>query len=256
MKQNDKPDQSFDTIATKFENNIYGSTKGQLRHDLLLHYLTEHIELQQSPLKILDAGGGTGVMCESLLHYGHDLTLNDVSKDSLDIAKEKMGSSQSVTFSHGEIQRLVDNEGFDLVICHAVLEWLKHPLEAIEHLIQLTAPGGYLSISFFNRDAKLFGNLLYGNFDYVKQGMKNKNTVRLNPDMSLSPKDILNFLDAKAVQLIHQAGIRCVHDYMFDRSMQTSRYDEIKQMEIAYGQQHPYCWLGKYFHIILKKNKP
>lgn len=254
MKRNDKPDQSFDSIANKFENNIYGSTKGKLRHDLLLYYLFQYIELSDKPLNILDAGGGTGVMCESLLPFGHKLTLNDISKDSLDLAMDKLGNNPNVAYSNTQLQEIDAKEQYDMVICHAVLEWLNHPLEAIEHLLSLTKPGGHISLSFFNRDAKLFGNLLYGNFDYVNQGMKNKNTVRLNPDMSLSPKDILHFLEGQSILLKHQAGIRCIHDYMFDRAMQTSRYDDIKDMEITYGQQHPYCWLGKYFHVIFQKS--
>ena len=40
-----KQDQSFDKFADKFEKNIYGSTKGQLRHELLVHYLNQSCTL-------------------------------------------------------------------------------------------------------------------------------------------------------------------------------------------------------------------
>lgn len=252
MKQNDKPDQSFDSLANKFEKNIYGSTKGKLRHELLLYYLFEHIDLEKTPMSILDAGGGTGVMTQALLEQGHDLHLNDISRESLDIAKAKIGQHPAIHYSHSEIQSLDLSSQYDLILCHAVLEWLKQPLDAIDHLLQMIKPGGYLSLSFFNRDAKLFGNLLYGNFDYVASDMRNKNTVRLNPDMLLVPKDILAHMSSRPVKIVHQAGIRCIHDYLQDRSMQESRFEEIKKMEIIYGQQHPYCWLGKYFHLIVK----
>lgn len=254
MKQNDKPDQSFDSIAKKFESNIYGSTKGKLRHELLLYYISDNIDLNSAKLSILDAGGGTGVMSDEFLKLGHDVVLNDISPESLEMAKSKIGEHPDIDYSLSEIRSLNCEKKFDFVICHAVLEWLNKPLDAVDHLLELIKPGGHLSLSFFNRDAKLFGNLLYGNFDYVSSGMVNKNTVRLNPDMLLTPKDILRHLESKAVSIIHRAGIRCIHDYLQDRTMQTSRYDELKEMEITFGKQHPYCWLGKYFHLIIVKN--
>ena len=89
MKQNDKPDQSFNSIANKFEKNIYGSSKGQLRHELLLYYLQNTLPLTKPGLNILDAGGGTGMMTEPLLRMGHSVTLNDLSEDVLELAQRK-----------------------------------------------------------------------------------------------------------------------------------------------------------------------
>lgn len=254
MKHNQKPDQNFDSIAKKFENNIYGSSKGKLRHDLLLHYLLENIPIKGKPLKILDAGGGTGVMTLSLLNYGHTLTLNDVSGDSLTIAKDKIGEHERIRYENVELQQLSDHEKFDVVLCHAVLEWMTSPLVCISKLIELTEPNGYLSLSFFNKDAHRFGNLLYGNFDYVKSDMQNKNTVRLNPNNALVPKDILTYFTGLPVRIIHQAGIRCIHDYLKDPQMQTTHFEDLKEMELTYGRKEPYMWLGKYFHIILKRD--
>ena len=161
----DKTDQNFDDIADKFEKNIYGTTKGQLRHELLLHYLKPH--LPESNSHILDAGGGTGEFSKAMLALGYEVTLNDVSSQQLDIAKAKL-PGQSLHIHCGELQTL---EGqYPLVVCHAVLEWLQQPLQGIETLLSLVQPGGKLSLSFFNKDAARFGNLLYGNFDFVKSG--------------------------------------------------------------------------------------
>ena len=41
-----KQDQSFDKIADKFEKNIYGSSKGQLRHELLVHHLKASLDIE------------------------------------------------------------------------------------------------------------------------------------------------------------------------------------------------------------------
>lgn len=246
-------DQNFDFIADKFEKNIYGTSKGQLRHELLTHYLTQTIEFSQAKLSVLDAGGGTGEMSKELLGLGCEVTLNDISADSLHLAQEKCDQHQALHIIKGDILSLAEGKVYDLVICHAVLEWIADPYAIIDKLLRLTAKQGLLSLSFFNKDAQRFGNLLYGNFDYVQQGMKVKNQVRLSPNYPLYPKDVLDYLKGQQVQIISRAGIRCFHDYLQDKSMQVSHFTELKQAELNYGSTEPYIWLGKYIHLILRK---
>lgn len=245
-------DQNFDAIANKFEHNIYGSTKGKLRHELFLHHLTKIIDLDSKPLSILDAGGGTGAMTQSMLNLGHEVTLSDISGETLAIAKTKFVQSQRVKFYHQDILSLPATQ-YDIVICHAVLEWLQQPLPVINKLVSLVKPGGYLSLSFFNQDAQRFSNICYGNFDYVEQGMKVKNQVRLSPNNPQKPQDIMTYLLEQPVTLLHKAGIRCFHDYLSNKSLQTSHYEQLKRLELQYGEQHPYLWLGKYFMLIAQK---
>ena len=52
---------------------------------------------------------------------------------------------------------------------------------------------------------------------------------------------------------MHKAGIRCFHDYLKDKSLQTSHFEQLKRLEIQYAEQHPYLWLGKYFMLIGQK---
>ena len=246
-------DQSFDSLTTKFDNNIYGSTKGQLRHELLLHYLQTHVLTSKKPLNILDAGGGTGKMTESLLDMGYQVTLTDISSNALNKAQKKLAHHSNLIIEQTDILSLPDSPQYDLVICHAVLEWLQAPLPVLNKLVSLTKQTGYMSLSFFNYDAQLFGNMLYGNFDYVEQGMKTKNIVRLSPNNPQKPRDILSYLNTLPLQLIKQVGIRCFHDYMKDIDKQVSQYEQLKSLEIKYGSIEPYMWLGKYFMVISQK---
>ncbi|MFT6989753.1 MAG: S-adenosylmethionine-dependent methyltransferase [Paraglaciecola sp.] len=251
--ENNSQDQSFDKFADKFEKNIYGSTKGRLRHELLIHHLHDCLPLSDTPLDILDAGGGTGVMTQAMLDLGHRVTLSDISLEVLSIAKHKLGNNINLDIQHMDILSLSTQKQYDLVVCHAVLEWLQSPFEVMRKLVGLVKPGGYLSLSFFNHDAQLFGNMLYGNFDYVEQGMTSKNIVRLSPKNPQKPKTILTQLETLPVQVIKKAGIRCFHDYLKQPEKQTSEYEQLKQLEMQYGSTEPYLWLGKYFLIISQK---
>lgn len=251
-------DQSFDKFADKFEKNIYGSTKGRLRHELLVHHLHDYISpdslpFNSLPLDVLDAGGGTGVMTKVLLDLNHRVTLSDISFEVLSLAKNKLGENSNLDIQHKNILSLNNKKQYDLVVCHAVLEWLQDPFEVIRKLVDLVKPGGHLSLSFFNHDAQLFGNMLYGNFDYVDQGMMTKNIVRLSPKNPQKPKAILSHLNTLPVQVVKQAGIRCFHDYLKQPEKKTSDYEQLKRLEIEYGSTEPYLWLGKYFLIISQK---
>lgn len=241
-------DGNFDGIANKFDENIYGTSKGRLRHQLLVQSLLPYIE--GPTLRVLDVGGGTGMMSAEFAKNGHQVSIADVSQDALAIAKQRMKPFESTRFINGDLKKL--DGKYDFIICHAVLEWLPDPLETMLFLHTLLTDNGFMSLSFFNHDAKLFNNLLYGNFDYVEKGLPIKNTVRLNPHNAQSPRKVIDYLiDSGLYTILDTRGIRCFHDYMLDKSKIETLYQQLFNMEIKYGNAEPYKWLGKYFHIML-----
>lgn len=246
---------SFDGIANKFDSNIYGTTKGRIRHELLCFYLNRFLDA--ATLNVADLGGGTGMMSREFAQRNHQVLLTDLSADVIEIAKERLADYNNVEIRQQSIvESLADNcfKTVDLILCHAVLEWLDSPLSVVSSLIENARPGSYLSISFFNHDANLFGNALYGNFDYIDKGLKVKNQVRLNPKNPLRPQEVLAHIQANDnATIVHDAGLRCFHDYMFDRDRVDERYDGILHLEKQLGATHPYKYLGKYYHCIVRK---
>lgn len=244
-------DQVFDGLADKFANNIYGTTKGKLRHLLLCEALAPWLPASSS--HVLEVGGGTGEMALYLAQRGHQVTLSDASEDVLSLAREQLDGLSAITILHARLQDIANVADYQLVVCHAVLEWLDKPLDAIASLGRDMKPGALLSLSFFNRDALLFGNALYGNFDYIEQGMKVKKKVRLNPHNPLSVQPVIDACERAGFRIKAKTGIRCFHDYLKDREMQQSHFEQLLAAERKYNQTHPYLWLGKYFHMVLEK---
>ncbi|MGQ8363897.1 methyltransferase domain-containing protein [Glaciecola sp. 1036] len=241
---------SFDGIANKFDKNIYGTSKGKIRHALLLHYLDGI--LNGSSKSVLDLGGGTGMMSYEFAQKGHQVTLVDVSADVLDIAKQRLADFPSTNIQQQPIEEY--DQPSDIILCHAVLEWLDNPYDAISHMVNLLPSGGFLSLSFFNYHAMLFNNILYRNFDYIKKGMKVKNQVRLNPKQPLKPEIVMEFIKGlKNIKIVKTAGIRCFHDYIFDKGAKETDFEEILALEKQYGESMPYQYLGKYFYCLLQK---
>lgn len=247
-----KPDQSFDGIASKFANNIYGTTKGQLRHLLLTEQLAQFLP-SDTQWQTIDIGGGTGVMSAFLADLGHQVHLCDTSHDVLAIAKETLKDNPGITIEHAPLMSLTGLDKYDLLVCHAVLEWLEKPLEALSFLADNMKPGALLSLSFFNRDALLFGNAVYGNFDYIANGLKVKKKVRLNPHQPLVPKAVITHCQSLSLDVLATTGIRCFHDYMKDGFRSEAHYQELIALERQYNQAEPFVWLGKYMHLMLRK---
>ncbi|MFT5711854.1 MAG: S-adenosylmethionine-dependent methyltransferase [Glaciecola sp.] len=247
-------DTFFNGIASKFDNNIYGTSKGRLRHQVLLHYLSGLIN-SPIPCYVLDAGGGTGMMSLEFSQAGHNVILSDGSEEVLDIARQRLAGETNTLIEKVDILSLNYPQKFDIVLCHAVLEWVQEPLVIVDKLFTQLRKGGRLSLSFFNRDAALFNNAIWGNFDYIDVGLKARNQVRLNPHNAQRPNDIIQYIKDKYPTYIieHKGGVRCFHDYLQDRSKQVLEYDRILALEIKYGATEPYMWLGKYFHLIIQK---
>ncbi|MEM6501326.1 MAG: class I SAM-dependent methyltransferase [Cyanobacteria bacterium P01_C01_bin.89] len=105
--------------------------------------------------RILDAGCGTGVGTEYLLHLNPEanITAIDLSSGALDVARErcrrsgKPGDSDRLTFHHMSLYDANEIPGeFDLINCVGVLHHLPDPTRGIQALAKKLAPGGIMHV--------------------------------------------------------------------------------------------------------------
>ncbi len=255
-------DCNFDTRTNTFKNNIYGTGKGKIREAVLMRDLTAFLQPmteQVSPnsIEILDVGGGQGQIALQLAEMGFAVTLTDISQHMLEVAKQTAQdkSIDSVHFIQSALQDLPDilNKQYDLVLCHAVFEWLDDPKQAFSTLTNLCKQDGAISLMFYNQAGQILSNLVYGNFDYIRAGLKAKKVVKLNPQASLKAEEVMSWCSNAQYQVKVKSGVRCFHDYMRDISKWDSDFENILEMELAYCQQEPYASIGRYMHLILAK---
>lgn len=252
-------DRNFDNLAGRFSQNIYNTSKGKIRQAVLMRDLLELPQLA-FPSEILDVGGGQGQLALKLAALGHQVLLTDISSDMLQVAKlqaTELSLTERLAFIHSPLQQLdeqLDGKKYPVVLCHAVLEWLADPQAAIAALKQWVVPGGVLSLMFYNKDAHRFSNILYGNFDYVNADMRVKKPVRLNPQHPLVSNEVLDWCQQAGFTLLGKTGVRCFHDYLRDRAQQQSHYPELEALELQYNRQEPYASLGRYTHLLLRKD--
>lgn len=88
------------------------------------------------------------------------------------------GVSDNMQFIHCAAQDVASHleTPVDLILFHAVLEWVADPRSVLQTLWSVLRPGGVLSLMFYNAHGLLMHNMVAGNFDYVQAGMpKRKN---------------------------------------------------------------------------------
>lgn len=243
----------FSGISQKFSKSIYDTTKGRLRMAVLERDLAPL--LVQTPTDLLDVGAGLGQVNQWFQANEFSVTHTDVSAEMVQAAQhnhEAVGLIGCCDYRTVSLSELA-NEGrqYSIVLCHAVLEWLPDTEQAIQELVALVAPGGTLSLMFFNRHAQLFANAVYGNFDYIERGLKVKKTVRLSPQNPVEPERVEACLNSLGAQVTLKTGVRCFHDYLRDIDHQ-QRLDELRPLEMKYNQQSPFRELGRYQHWLIQ----
>ncbi|MGL5947475.1 MAG: methyltransferase domain-containing protein [Aeromonas sp.] len=256
-------DQSFDGRAHKFARNIYASSKGRIRTTVVWQDIEQALARLRAtvgprPLRILDAGGGFGHFAQKLAALGHDVTLCDLSAEMLDLARAQIaqkGLGERIRLIQCAIQALpqqIDGE-FDLVLCHAVVEWLADPETTLQGLYPYVRTGGLLSLLFYNRRGLLFQSLVVGNFDYVQAGLKKKRQSPLTPTNPQWPEDVYGWLAQVGFTTLEKSGVRVIHDYMRHKTDQTEKFTDLLAMELAYCRQEPFVSLGRYIHVLAQK---
>lgn len=252
-------DRNFDDISERFARNIYGSAKGEIRLAVVWAHLLKTLPQLEAgrPLRILDAGCGLGQMGLKLHGLGHQLVLTDLSARMIEATKrlfDEEAPGADVQFVHAPVQHLTPEQTgrFDLVLFHAVLEWLAEPRETLHHLLQLIQPGGHLSLMFYNRDALVWRNLIRGNWHKAESAALAGAEGGLTPYHPLSLEEVQGWLQQAGAEIIGCAGVRVVHDYM-DRHLRESRdVAEMIRIEQKYAE-HPACIrLGRYIHLIVR----
>jgi S-adenosylmethionine-dependent methyltransferase len=254
-------DRNFDPLVGKFAQKVYGTVKGEWRLKLLKEDLAMfHVKqpgLVEKPLKIWDAGCGFGQISEWLAQAGHDLLLSDLSKNMLYQAQQQfIKNGRQAEFLKGAVQDLAPTlPNFDLILFHAVLEWLAEPKATLEKLINNIKPNGYLSLLFYNRNAIVYTNVLKGEWrwqymlddGYIGKGKK------LTPPNPHYPHEVVAWLSEWGFEIKQHTGIRVFHDYLQPDVLAKSDMDQLMALEYKYCRTPTYRDMGRYIHLLAKR---
>jgi S-adenosylmethionine-dependent methyltransferase len=66
------------------------------------------------------------------------------------------------------------------------------------------------------------------------------------------PQDVLQWCAQAGFSLLGKTGVRCFHDYLRDRTLQQSQFEQLLALELQYNRTEPYASLGRYQHLLLR----
>ena len=257
-------DRNFDDISAHFEKKIYGGLKGQIRLAVLRHDIFGWVKSWQQthnrPLRVLDVGAGLAQISIELAKDGHDVTINDISANMLEIAKQNAGeAAQNIIWHTCPYQQLDDKltGKYDLILCHAVLEWLAEPKLIMDFfdrwLVDDRAEKGVLSLCFYNPASFVYRNLVMGNFNLLHNKDFKADNGSLTPNHPVAKDEVLAWINDHHYQILHTSGLRVFHDYSPLKRGGHTNPQAVIEMEVAYSGQDPYKWLGRYLHFLVSK---
>ena len=257
-------DRNFDDISAHFEKKIYGGLKGEIRLAVLRHDIFGWVKSWQQthnrPLRVLDVGAGLAQISIELAKDGHDVTINDISANMLEIAKQNAGeTAQTIIWHTCPYQQLDDKltGKYDLILCHAVLEWLAEPKLIMDFfdrwLVDDRAEKGVLSLCFYNPASFVYRNLVMGNFNLLHNKDFKADNGSLTPNHPVAKDEVIAWIGDHHYQILHTSGLRVFHDYSPLKRGGHTNPQAVIEMEVAYSGQDPYKWLGRYLHFLVSK---
>lgn len=126
-----------------------------------------------TPLRVLDVGGGSGMFAVPLARLGHDVTVVDPSADALATLRRRadtagVGARVRAVQGDGDLLHEVlpaadaGSDGYDLALCHYVLEVVDDPAVTLREIARVLRPGGRLSITAANRAGAVLARAVAG----------------------------------------------------------------------------------------------
>jgi len=209
------------------------------------------------PMDVWDAGCGLGQMSLWFAKQGHRLTCCDISYKMLQKTQETFAKEGLKADFHQVSAQLMATKlpPQDLVLFHAVLEWLAKPLETLAMVSDRVKVGGHLSLLFFNYNSIIFRNTLRGGWrlETLIQNRWYGRGKKLTPPHPQRPETVSAWLRDAGYEIVVHTGIRVFHDYLPDEVAQTTDMEALMAMEYTYCRQETFRNMARYVHILAKK---
>lgn len=258
-------DQNFDDRVEHFQKKIYASMKGQIRLQLIKQELKQLVLDQKSQsLKILDLAGGLGQLSIWLASLGHQVTYIDISQKMMakaqQLAKEQDVYEQIIWICAPFQQVLTHSEQFlakhmnecDLILCHALLEWLHEPDSGLSQILRFATKTSAISLLFYNLQAVKLHNVLRGNFYKVNSEKFSGEPGSLTPLNPLLPDQIRNIIMEQGFKIETEMGLRSFYDYLSVAVRNKISTEDILAMEQQLCHQQPFIDMARYVHFLIK----
>jgi S-adenosylmethionine-dependent methyltransferase len=250
----------FQTGAAKYAAYLE-TPEGRLRLDLPFANLQDFLPRATRSLSALDLGCGTGANAVRLARLGLHVTLLDASVSMLDLAKcaaREAGVTERIALQHGnaaQLADLFDDESFDVILCHNVLEFVDDPCAVLRSAARaLRDPASMISVLVRNQAGEVLkAALLNGDLAAAEQNLTAEwgdeslyeGRVRLFAADSLRA-----MLAAASLAVIAEGGVRVISDYLPPKVSRSDEYERIFELERKLGRRPEFAAVARYTHCL------
>lgn len=226
---------------------------GRIFYDLL----NIQLDIPQTPkLKILDFGSGLGVTAN---HYAkwHDITAVEPNEEMISNSCKENSYKQI----HGGIEEItaLENNTFDMVFCHNVLEYIENKEPFIAELLRILKSGGVLSVVKHNRVGRVFHTAVFKNdpkkaFTLLDENANDKSNY-LGTQYIYSNDYLAELADKYGGKVNKVFGMRAFYALGQDNSIKYNDewYRDMLELEKSVANIDEYRNAAFFSHLLIKK---
>ncbi|WP_328678765.1 methyltransferase [Streptomyces sp. NBC_00322] len=128
-------------------------------------------------LDVLDTGGGSGYFAVPVAQLGHRVTVVDPSPNALFALERRAAEAGVADRVHGvqgdihDLFDVVERGGYDVVLCHGVLEYVDDPAEGVRNAVDALRSSGAISLLAAGMGGAVLARALAGHFTEARQAL-------------------------------------------------------------------------------------
>ena len=224
-------------------------------------------------LRILDVGGGSGVFAVPLATLGHEVTVVDPSADALATLHRRADTAGVADRVHGvqgdgDLLHEVlpgsgsrpageagatsgDGAGYDLALCHSVLEVVDDPAVTLQEIAGAVRAGGSVSIATVNRAGAVLARALSGHPVEALALVEDRDLApgRTRPARRrFAPADLLGLVEAAGLRPGGWRGVAVVADLLDAAS--GADPEAVRRLELGLAEISPYHDVAAGLHVL------
>jgi SAM-dependent methyltransferase len=213
-------------------------------------------------LRILDVGGGSGMFAVPLAKLGHEVTVVDPSADALATLRRRadtagVGPHVRGVQGDGDLLHEVlpvagdDDSGYDLALCHSVLEVVDDPAVTLREIAGALRPGGQVSIATANRAGAVLARALSGHPREARALLEDHDPTpgRDRPARRrFDPAALLALVDGAGLEAGPWRGVSVVADLLDAAS--GADPDAVRALELALADSSPFRDVATGLHVL------